>query len=238
LTAAASAAEPAAWRYAVYFAPEPETPLARFGRTWLGYDPETGRKADRDTLGLDPALAAHVTAAPALYGLHATLKAPFRLHENRTAGALRDRLARLAASHRRFFAGRLELTRIGDFLALTPERRAEANRLAAHCLLGLDAFRAPLTPAERDHRNNEALTPYRRLLLELYGYPFVLGEYRFHITLTGALDDGERDIVEPALRAALNPLLAEPLEIASLCLFTQPAAGERFTVAGRWPLAA
>ena len=230
--------ETPAWRYAIYVAPEPETLLAQFGRAWLGYDPEAGRRAERESFGLDATFVQRITAAPAVYGLHATLKAPFRLSERYSVEGLKDRLARFAANRRRFSVGALHLSRLGDFLALTPDRMAEANWLAAHCAVGFDGFRAPLSAQERARRRGASLTPHRKVLLELYGYPFVLNEYRFHLTLTGPLTDEERAIAEPALRAALKPILSEPLEIASICLFAQPAAGAPFRLLSRWPLTA
>lgn len=220
-------------RYAVYFVPEASSALARFGRAWLGYDVETGEAVPRETLGLDPALAERVTATPAIYGLHATLKAPFRLAADRTVDELEARLRRLARSQRTIPAGPLTLARLGNFLALTPGHAPRLGWLAAHCTVGLDAFRALLTDGERARRRAAGLNAHQTVLLETYGYPYVLSEFRFHVTLTGALEDADRAVVEPALRRALGPILAEPLDIGSLCLAVQPAAGERFRVVSR-----
>ncbi len=225
-------------RYAVYIAPEPGSLLAQFGRAWLGYDPETGRPAERETFGLDPGFVERITAAPAVYGLHATVKAPFRLSGRYSVEGLKARLDRFAANRRRFSVGRLTVRRLGNFLALMPERTEETRWLVAQCTFGFDAFRAPLSAQERARRLSDALTPHQKVLLGLYGYPFVLGEYRFHVTLTGPLSEEERAIAEPALQAALKPILSEPLEIASLCLFAQPVAGAPFRLVARCPLRA
>jgi 2'-5' RNA ligase len=225
-------------RCAVYFVPEPSSALARFGRAWLGCDVETGEAVSRDALGLDEALVERVTATPAVYGLHATLKAPFRLAKNRSMDQLEARLRKLAASQRPFPAGRLALTRLGGFLALTAEHKRQLGWLAAHCTVGLDVFRAPLTDAERARRRAAGLSAHQVVLLETFGYPYVLSEFTFHITLTGNLEKVDRDAVEPVLRRALEPVLATPLEIGSLCLAVQPAAGERFRVVSRFAFSA
>ncbi|MEO1460174.1 MAG: DUF1045 domain-containing protein, partial [Pseudomonadota bacterium] len=78
-------------RYAVYWAPRPESGLARAGAAWLGWDPATGAS--------DPERAADPRVeAPRRYGLHATLKPPFRLAEGVTPAALDNAVAALAAS--------------------------------------------------------------------------------------------------------------------------------------------
>jgi 2'-5' RNA ligase len=235
---ASGARAAAAQRYAVYFVPDAASVLARLGRAWLGYDVETGSAMARDTLGLDAALAERVTATPAIYGLHATLKAPFRLASDRSADALEARLRRLAASQRPVPAGPLTLTRLGNFLALTPGHAPRLDWLATRCTVGLDAFRAPLTDEERVRRRAAGLNAHQTVLLETYGYPYVLSEFQFHITLTGALEEADRAVVEPVLRRALEPILAERIDIGSLCLAIQPAAGERFRVVSRLPFAA
>ncbi len=47
--------------------------MAEFGAAWFG---------GLETLGLAPDLFARATNSPAIYGLHATLKAPFRPRED------------------------------------------------------------------------------------------------------------------------------------------------------------
>jgi len=225
-------------RYAVYFAPEANTPLARFGRSWLGHDPETGEEIARETFGLEPAMAEHAIATPSLYGLHGTLKPPFQFQEGRSVESLKARLAAMAHIACPVNLGRLAVTRLGNFLALQPEHSPKAQWLAAHCMFAVEDFRAPMTCSEKKRRLQADLTRHQRLLLELYGYPYVLSEYRFHITLTGPLDDAEHEIVGPALVKALGHITAETVHIKSICLFVQRAAGERFRIVSRWPLSA
>lgn len=223
-------------RFAVYMAPAAESPLAAFGGRWLGYDPATGDAVSGETFGLEPDLARRAIETPAVYGLHATLKAPFRLRPGCSPEALESRLAAIAANAAPVPLGYLSIASLGGFLALLAERTAAARTLANRCLFGLEAFRAPLTDTEREKRLKARLTTNQRLLLETYGYPYVLSEYRFHISLTGRLDERERESVAAALTGPLQDIVGQPFEIRSLCLFVQPAAGARFRLASRWPL--
>jgi hypothetical protein len=56
---------------------------------------------------------------------------------------------------------------------------------------GFDDFRAPATDAELARRAPASLTPRQRELLKTWGYPYVLDEFRFHLTLTDRIPDGQ-----------------------------------------------
>ena len=73
-------------RYALYFAPTPDTALARLGARWLGRDARTGETLEQPAIaGIDARAFAAMTAEPARYGFHATLKPPFRLADGFSA---------------------------------------------------------------------------------------------------------------------------------------------------------
>ena len=90
-----------------------------------------------------------LTTEPRRYGAHATLKPPFHPaadHDDRTIG---DGVAKLAATLVPVVMPPLRATRIGRFLALTPERQEPAlAALAAACVRALDHLRAPTSPEE------------------------------------------------------------------------------------------
>ena len=80
---------------------------------------------------------------------------------------------------------------ISGFIAVVPaEPSAELERLAADCVSEFDAFRAPLTAEDRARRNPSMLTPRQREYLDRWGYPYVMEDFRFHMTLTGRLAAG------------------------------------------------
>ena len=224
-------------RYALYWAPRPDSALADFGRTWLGSDPERGEPArDRDCLGLDPSLVERATVAPRRYGLHATMKAPFRLAPGVTEAALTKALDTFCARRRRVKAGPLRLARFGTWLALVPTAPlADLDWLAAECVVHFDRFRAPLSEADRARR--AGLTdPLQRMYLEQFGYPQVLTAFFFHITLAGPLEPPELDAVEAALLPAVAPFTAASFALDDLCWFGDPGGGGLFKTCSRSPL--
>lgn len=221
-------------RYAIYHTPEGE--LARFGAEWLGRDAEAGRPVPQPEVeGLD--LVA-VTATPRRYGFHATMKAPFRLADGCDPDALSATLRDLAAGCGPvLLAGGLRLARVSGFLALVPARDSQPlSGLEAAVVRDLDRFRAPLTEAEIAGRKPDRLTPRQRENLFRWGYPHVLEEFRFHMTLTGDLDGETADKAEAALRPKLKGLLADPYPVASLSLMGEDADG-CFHQIDRMPLA-
>jgi hypothetical protein len=77
-------------RYAIYFTPDPESPLARFGAGVIGYDSDGGHDVTRIPLdAVSPAEVVAATQAPRHYGFHATLVAPFEHNGLSFARALR-----------------------------------------------------------------------------------------------------------------------------------------------------
>ena len=222
-------------RYAVYVMPD--GPLARFGAAWLGWDALSGRPVDHPVVAGLPRPLAEITATPRKYGLHATIKPPFRLAEGTTLAALMADLAGLCDRQGPVTLDGLRLTRLGSFLALTPAGDTTAlHALAARAVTDLDRHRAPLTAADLARRRaGAALTPAQEENLTRWGYPYVLDQFRFHITLTGSLPKPEATAVEAALAPHLAPLLQGPCTIDSLCLLGEDGAG-LFHLIHRYPL--
>jgi hypothetical protein len=187
--------------------------------------------------GLPEPLAA-VTAAPRGYGIHATLKPPFRLAAGASAEALDAALAALAARLRPVVLPGLRLASIGPWQTLLPEGDTDAlNSLAARTVADLDAFRLPPDDAEIARRNPAALTDRQRALLDRWGYPHVMEEFRFHITLSGPHGGGAPPpAIEAAAAARFAPLLPHPFVIDALSLCGEGADG-RFRVLRRYRLA-
>jgi putative phosphonate metabolism protein len=229
---------PSAPRYAIYAVLRPETALARFGAAWLGWDIETGAEVGpAETGGLPVALHAAVTGEPRRYGFHGTLKAPFRLLEGWGERDLLDAAA--AFSHRRppMTAPPPRLESLGSFLALRPSQpSAELDGLASDCVVWFERFRAPLTDAELSKRRLGGLSLAQDELLARWGYPYVFGEFRFHMTLTGSLDADLKTRVSEALTPKLSGLLDAPLEVSDLVLCVEPEPQARFRVLRRFLL--
>jgi len=223
-------------RLAIYFAPRRGSALARFGDSWLGRGVEAGAAMDQPKLAsIAPTRLATLTEAPRHYGFHGTLKPPFVLAAGSDMAQLQSAAAAFAAERAGFVLPRLKLEAIGKFLALTPaEPVAELAALAADCVHAFDAFRAPPEPAELAKRLSAGLTPRQAELLARWGYPYVLDEFRFHLTLTGSIDDAaERDAVRAEIAALVAPLCTEPVPVDAICLFHQPDREAPFRLIAR-----
>lgn len=224
-------------RLAIYFSPAPDTALAAFGRAWLGRDAERGAPVEPPRLsGIEADRLAAITAEPRHYGFHATLKAPFALAPGATRDAAAATALALARAWAPFDAPPLALRAFAGFLALMPASASPLlDALAADCVRHLDPFRAPLTEADRARRALAMLTERQRLNLEKWGYPWVMGDFRFHMTLTTRLEPEERQRVEAAVAPLVAPFAAEPLHVDAICLFEQPARDAPFVLVERYP---
>lgn len=208
-------------RFAVYYAPRVGA-FADLAASWLGYNPATGTCCQQPDLGLPAA----ITADPRRYGFHGTLKPPFRLARGVAPGDLDNALRALAARLQPVVLPGLRMTLLDGFLALVPEGdTAPLKAMAAQVVRDLDVLRAPLTEGEIARRRPERLTPRQRDLLDRWGYPFVMEEFRFHLTLTDRLEADMAARAADLLAAHFAPVLPRPFAVTELCLFGEPADG-------------
>jgi putative phosphonate metabolism protein len=209
-------------RYAVYFAPR-EGAFAQRTAEWLGRNPETGQALSQPVLaGIGDPDA--ITVDPRRYGFHGTIRAPFRPAPGVTETMIRDRVAGLAARLAPVTCKGLRLEVLHGFLALTPLGcEAALLDLAAAVVEATDDLRAPLTDTEIARRRPDQLSARQRALLDRWGYPFVMEEFRFHLTLTDRLP--EPGPILEALDAHFTPVLPSPFAIEDLCLFGDDSAG-------------
>lgn len=229
--------EPMTTRYAVYYAPEDDSPLARFAREWLGRDACTGNTHPQPALSDIPAEALQAMVAPAArYGFHGTLKAPFYLSSEDREGALIQALETFAAQESAFRLPKLVLRSMGAFLALVPETPYEAlNALAQRAVRHFDTYRRPASTQEKQRRLAKGLSQRQIELLDKWGYPYVMDEFRFHLTLTGPIKDAQlRSRVIQALERRLANLDLDGVAIASVCLFTQAGVDRPFNCQKRF----
>jgi putative phosphonate metabolism protein len=222
-------------RYAVYYAPAADDPLARRAAAWLGRDAFTGEAVERPALaGLDGLDLDAITKSPRDYGFHATLKAPFELAPDRSEAELVD-FAEDFAARQPTFTAPLGVAFLGRFIALrltadTPGMHA----LEAACVRDFDAFRAPISDFDLARRRKARLTPEQDERLVAWGYPYVFEDFRFHMTLTEAARDpttGAR-LVE-ALQAHFADLEG-PHRFDSVALFKQDDRAAPFHVLARF----
>ncbi|KGM88094.1 putative phosphonate metabolism protein [Roseovarius mucosus DSM 17069] len=224
-------------RYAIYFTP-PEGEFAALGAAWLGWDVAQGCAAAHPEVPGLPAPVAEITETPRKYGLHATIKPPFALAEGQTEAGLIAALERFCAGEAAVTLERLQIAALGRFLALVPVGDQGALcALAARAVAAFEPWRAPLSEAQVARRRAGGLSPAQDALLLRWGYPYVMEEFRFHITLTGKRPKGELPGIKAALEGLLLPLLPRPYEIDALSLMGEDAAG-RFHLIHRQTLTA
>jgi putative phosphonate metabolism protein len=224
-------------RYAIYYVSAPGSDLDQFGAQLLGYDAHNGDDLPfRDGLMLGPDWR-NLTRDPRKYGFHATLKAPLSLAPCTTEAELLAACDAFAETSRTIPVIKPVIDSISGFIAVVPaEPAAELERLAADCVRAFDRFRARLTPEDRARRNPSALTPRQCEHLDRWGYPYVMEDFRFHMTLTGHLDAGQREPVLTMLRKRFSAIGLKALAIDRIALFRQDNADARFRVVNHWKL--
>ncbi|WP_322514104.1 DUF1045 domain-containing protein [Rhodopseudomonas palustris] len=225
-------------RYAIYYLPPPGSALDRFGSTLLGYDVFTGAEPlfpEAMTRAV-PDWAA-VTSDPRKYGFHATLKAPIALASGQSEAELLWACATFAETPRAIPTITPMVRSIGSFIALVPsEPSDDLAQLAADCVRSFDSFRAPLTPEDRARRKPALLSLRQVQYLDHWGYPYVIEEFRFHMTLTGSVDLARHDELLGLLRAQFDALRLETLAIDRIALCRQDSPTERFRSIGQFQL--
>lgn len=225
-------------RYAIYFAAGADSALSRFGAELLGYDAYTGNELafTADALRVAPDWR-DVSADPRKYGFHATLKAPMALTSGRTEAELMAACAAFACKERPLPVIRPIVDSISGFIAVIPAEPVEAlQELAADCVRDFDSFRTELTAEDRARRRPEKLSERQRDYLDRWGYPYVMEEFRFHMTLTGRLDAERRGPILEMLRERFAALKIDALVIDRIALFRQHDARGRFRIVDEWAL--
>jgi len=225
-------------RYAVYYAPRPGA-FAEAGAVWLGRNCQTGFSLAQPKLQGSLADLAPLTTKPRKYGFHGTLRAPFRPAKGKDEASVAACLADLA---KRLEPARCDGLEVGNpygfGLALKPVgEEAEILKLAAAVVEHTDCLRAPLRPDEIAQRElSENLNPRQRLYLHRWGYPMVMEELCFQLTLSNRIAPNVQ--LELGTRASLHfdKVLPVPFVIEDLCLFGEEADTGRVCLLQRYPL--
>lgn len=220
-----------AHRYAVYLTPT--GPWLEYGSRWLGRCADTG--ATLPPLPGMPEPSRAWTEAPRHYGLHATLKPPFRLRAGATPQAV-DAAARQLARGALPFEVELECETLRGFLAWRiagsdTQGHARIQALANAAVRGLDDLRAPPTPEETARRQPQSLPPEQQAMLAHWGYPYVFDTYTFHITLTGKLAGDTLEQAQRGIAAFADPLRGQTMAVPAISVFVQPEPGADFIAA-------
>lgn len=210
--------EPTKPRYAIYWVPAREHPLWQAGCAWLGRDPESA----------DPGHAPPFAMAPWRYGFHATLKAPMRLRDGLGEAEFLARVQGFAQARQPFALPRLGVSRLKDFMVLQPVAAIDPTHplraLADACVTELDDCRRPFDAAELEARSAAIADAAGVAQLRRWGYPHVLGRWRFHLTLSDPGHGGDPSLFVRAKRH-FETSLTVPAQVDAIALFRETAVG-------------
>lgn len=223
-------------RFAIYFAPPEDSPLTRLAAAWLGRDAfGDSPLPDPPRNGFSREIWRAATSDPRTYGFHATLKPPFRLLPDTRQDQLIEALEAFAAQRKSFTAPPLKMSSLSSFMALTlsaPSPDFEA--LAADCVREFDALRAPPFEEELSRRKRARLSARQLEYLHEWGYPYVMEEWRFHMTLTSSLETPLFENIGEHLDDLFSAHCGGPLPVDSICLFEQDGEGVPFCAVRRF----
>ena len=212
-------------RYAIYFAPDDDSELGIFGATVLR------RRALDASDWLNPALVVEFPQSsvwsdriqrPAHYGFHATIKAPFELAASQSADDLIKDVAEFCQSCQPVSLQGLAPVRTCRYDALAFAQQPDTLRqLASDCVIRFEKYRAPLTDSDMQRRDPASLTASELTNLKRFGYPYILEDFNFHMTLSGRNDHNDAAYFS-WLNHLYQSMVASTPVLDRLCIFYQP----------------
>ena len=203
-------------RYAVYYTPQDDL-FYNLGSSWLGWDTVLRRPLSQPEISNNINIE-KITETPRKYGLHATIKAPFRLSDGVCASELERQLRTLCLSLKPIEFS-LEVSELNGFFAFTPTvKNTEIRELHTKVVRELDEFRAPSTKDELIKRRRNQLTSEQDQNLKKWGYPYIFEDFYFHITLTGKIPGNLKNTVANEIKKFFEPVLQRKIFLSELAL--------------------
>ncbi len=211
-------------RLAIYYAPDPNSRLAREAALWLGRDIRSSSYTlFKPTLYIPDDHRRTITRSPFHYGFHATLKPPFRLIDGATIEMVENRLYTFVSQYEKFILPPLELTQLDGFYCLRPVNEVVmVTELAQHVVEAFDEFRRSPDTAELQKRRQAGLTAPQEKMLSKWGYPFVMEEFKFHLTLTERVTTNtEKSLLAKELHSRFKQPVLNSVGFNALSLFVE-----------------
>ncbi len=204
-------------RYAVFYLPPSDSPLADFGAQWFGYDIRTGKF--REPIQTTTFDLKELTKISHRYGLHATLKAPFRLKKKYDLSNLFKRVEKQASKSEPFTYPSMKITQLAGFPALMPKHnRAKMVHLEERLVHKLNKFGKKPDQSTSDRRRKVKLNALEQEYFRLYGYPYVLDHFRFHLTLCDKAERSTRSVISSFLEENYSEVLTSSLEVREIAV--------------------
>lgn len=217
-------------RYAIYYAPRAGSDVWRLASEWLGHDSASGGDVNQFVPnGISAQDFIHATMSPRRYGFHATIKAPMRLAPGVSPEQFLNAIESYARTQHAVEIGYMQISQLAGFLAITPVAQSgDVTQFAAEVVAYFDRFRAPLSEEDRQKRLATGLTHRQVELVEQYGYPYVMEEYRMHLTLTDRLDMEMSDKLLAEAERYFAPTLEAPWTLDTIAVYREAEAGAPF----------
>lgn len=225
-------------RYAIYFTPADDSLLGIFGASVLrrkatSADPFINRQLPYPFENTELWLAC--IKKPSHYGFHATLKAPFCLSSGQSADSLLCEVKHFCTLQRPLSLNGLAPRRTRRFDALAFEQQPDGiHRLANECVEQFEAWRAPLSETDLERRYQDTLCDEQIHYLNRYGYPYVLNQFNFHMTLSGTQPDDQNGWLQ-WLRTVYPLMVTDTPCLDRLSVFYQPDRKTPFTRIAEFP---
>lgn len=210
-------------RLAIYYTPEESSSLAGEAAIWFGRDIySTTRAAGAGANNLNDTFIANITKSPSHYGFHATLKPPFTIENADVIEEISLLLETFANSREAFIIPDFEVKMLNSFFCLRPKTVSnQLHSIANELVTQFDHFRLPAGQAELEKRRSSGLTRNQEQMLLKWGYPYVMEEYRFHLTLTGMIEKQFRQAVAQELSERFTSDILESVEFDRISLFLE-----------------
>jgi hypothetical protein len=178
-----------------------------------------------------------ITRSPRKYGFHGTLKPPFALASGQTPKALFQAVEGFSCKRQAFYLPPLRPVVLDGFVALIPKASCpEMHQLADDCVRFFDPLRAPSTAEELDRIRTHGLTDSQEANLIRWGYPYVMSDYRFHLTLSGRIQNvRERKNLLAAVSERFQPLEKERVVVDAISIFHQTGPEAPFQIIRTYP---
>lgn len=223
-------------RYAVYFSPKGNTELSEFGEQVLARSSSEPRSSNASSSFSDQERWLALTKKPAHYGFHATLKAPFELADGQSLESFFLAAERFASTQHSIPLLTLAPRYLSRFMALTLSKpQDELNQFAFACVKEFESFRKPLSEADIKRRKQAALSARQETLLHEYGYPYVAEEFRFHMTLSDAMQKSDQDYQDWVTNLYETIINTTP-ELDQIAIYSQTNRDSAFIKEAEFPL--
>lgn len=208
-------------RFAIYFIPKTGSSLQKFGDKWLDIvQPNAFPSKDKIK-------RTNWIKIPKKYGFHGTLKAPFRLRSDKNLDDLIISSKNICKSIKPFSLSGLKLSIIENALALTLINNSSSmSALSNQFVIQLDKFRAPLSKEEISVKRSRNLTAKQDYNLLHWGYPYVMEQFYFHLTLTNTLDEENLNLAKEILREELTEDCLAPQTVDEVGLVGEQINGD------------